>query len=120
MKPQVFTLDDLDKTYRYNGPVADRYQGFAFRKLTLDNGQATIVLEPDNSFRRDMWRIDRDGIEDVIKRRVNKTWSWPAKTIKFIWLDEVKQEAPVGGQAVFHKAARLAVSLVMSRRNDGA
>jgi len=112
-----FTTEDLDKNYRLNGPVDDRHQALAFVKVRFDDGGVFVTLEPDNSLRRDVWRLDRDDVEMIVRNRIMKTWDWAPKQVKFEWTDERQDDKSNrrGPEEIMH-IRRAAIALVLERR----
>jgi hypothetical protein len=95
---KIFTTDELDKHYRMFGPSDDRHQALAIRRVLFRDNGVLVELEPDNSLRRDVWRLDRDDVELVLRSHIMKGWEWPSKAIRFVWSDEksgMRRQVPV-------------------------
>ena len=120
MKQQTFTVEDLDKNYRFNGPQDDRHQGMAIKRVLFRDDGVLVVLEPDNSFRRDMWRLDRDDIEMVLRNRIWKMWGWHPKSVKFSWVDEnpgAERRAPEEMIHIRRATRRVTLAAILSEEH---
>lgn len=114
---QTFTVDELDKHYRLNGPADGHHQALAFKKVLFQDDGVLVVLEPDNSLYRDVWRLDRDDVEAILRRRIMKTWGWSPKQINFSWTDELDGvRKPMVDVSLVRRASRIAAAMVLSRR----